>query len=82
MRMLSPSLPIKGNYCRLGMAYQDGRFRYNPVVRIESAAAVVSLRLFPYPIAGSFPLVLPEVKRTLDLAIYTIYGTCVRAQIV
>ena len=73
------SNPPATAYYRLRMVDLDGSFAFSPVVYLERED-LPELRVFPNPNSGSFTLQLPEATEPLHLAIYTVHGTCVRAQ--
>ncbi len=71
--------PPASAYYRLRMVDLDGSFAFSPVVYLEREYQP-EIEVFPNPNTGSFTLTLPEAPEPLDLAIYTVHGTCVRAQ--
>ena len=71
--------PPASAYYRLRMVDPDGSFAFSPVVYLEREDQP-KLSVFPNPNSGNFTLTLPQATEPLHLAIYTVHGTCVRAQ--
>ncbi len=77
--------PPASAYYRLRMVDLDGSFAFSPIIRLENplggrTSSADELAVFPNPNSGSFTLTLPQATEPLNLAIYSVNGTCVRAQ--
>jgi len=71
--------PLTDNFYRLKMVDLDGSFSYSHIVRLGGPTQA-TLRVFPNPTDGALTAALPQVDGPLNLALYTIHGTRVRAQ--
>jgi len=72
--------PLTDNYYRLKMVDLDGSFSYSHIVQLGGPASANTLRVFPNPTDGAFSVALPQLDDPLNLALYSIHGTRVRAQ--
>ncbi len=72
--------PLPDSYYRLRMVDLDGTYRYSQIVHLQNDVAAADLRIFPNPTNGNFQVILPQVEGSLNLAIYNLHGTRVRAQ--
>ncbi|MEM9258458.1 MAG: T9SS type A sorting domain-containing protein, partial [Bacteroidota bacterium] len=77
--------PLRHNYYRLKMVDLDGTFSYSPIIQLDnplggSTNSANSLWVYPNPNAGQFTIDLPEAEGAINLALYSVHGTCVSAQ--